>query len=252
MGKYHFPKNNSAMLPLVVRAMQNNFPSSIDSIGFEHDGDEVYFTYTEGEVSYRLAVGFTDFKESVIEVQGEKYVVRVIGEAMEDEDRNMLYKLELLFPELPNTRMIKLSFTEEDQLLVRMSEMPNEKIANVFLKEMNGTNPKLSAYMDMIEKRIGKNTANKRLIDTFAPKLVGARIGSDSYGRIMDEERERQKGSERTSRVIDGIIDKLLRDDDGDDDGPFAFFGEIVDRIKLRIPQKGKAKEIADNGEREE
>ena len=252
MGKYHFPKNNSAMLPLVVRAMQNNFPSSIDSIGFEHDGEEVYFTYTEGEVSYRLAVGFTDFKESVIDVQGEKYVVRVIGEAMEDEDRNMLYKLELLFPELPNTRMIKLSFTEEDQLLVRMSEMPNEKIANVFLKEMNGTNPKLSSYMDMIEKRIGKNTANKRLIDTFAPKLVGARIGSDSYGRIMDEERERQKGSERTSRVINGIIDKLLRDDDGDDDGPFAFFGEIVDRIKLRIPQKGKTKEIAENEEREE
>ena len=252
MGKYHFPKNNSAMLPLVVRAMQNNFPSSIDSIGFEHDGEEVYFTYTEGEVSYRLAVGFTDFKESVIDVQGEKYVVRVIGEAMEDEDRNMLYKLELLFPELPNTRMIKLSFTEEDQLLVRMSEMPNEKIANVFLKEMNGTNPKLSSYMDMIEKRIGKNTANKRLIDTFAPKLVGARIGSDSYGRIMDDERERQKGSERTSRVINGIIDKLLRDDDGDDDGPFAFFGEIVDRIKLRIPQKGKTKEIAENEEREE
>ena len=146
----------------------------------------------------------------------------------------------------------KLSFTEEDQLLVRMSEMPNEKIANVFLKEMNGTNPKLSSYMDMIEKRIGKNTANKRLIDTFAPKLVGARIGSDSYGRIMDEERERQKGSERTSRVINGIIDKLLRDDDGDDDGPFAFFGEIVDRIKLRIPQKGKTKEIAENEEREE
>lgn len=242
MGKYNFQNNKIGMLPLVVRAMQNNFSGSIEEIAFERDGDTVYFTYTEGGSSYKLEVGFCDFKENVIDVQGEKYIVRVIGEAMEDEDRNMVYKLELMFPELPNTRMIKLSFTEDDQLLVRMSEMPNEKIANVFLKEMNGTNPKLSSYMDMIEKRIGKNTANKRVTDTFAPRLIGARIGSESYGRIMDEERERLKSSERTSRVVDGIIDKLLRDDDSDDEGPFAFFGEIVDRIKLRMPQKGKGK----------
>jgi hypothetical protein len=242
MGKYHFPKNNVGMLPLVIRAMQNNFPSSLEGIELEHDSGSVYFTYVEDGTPYRLEVGFSDFKENVIDVHGEKYIVRVIGEAMEDEDRNMIFKLELLFPELPNTRMIKLSFTEEDQLLVRMSEMPNDKIAGVFLKEMNGTNPKLSAYMDLVEKRIGKNTANKRVTDTFAPRLIGARIGSENYTRIMDEERERMKLAEKTSRVVDGIIDKLLRDDESDD-SHFGFLGEIVDRIKLKLPakQKGRA-----------
>ena len=244
IGRYHFPSNNVGMVPLVVRAMQNNFNAHIEAIGFEHEGDSVYFTYTEGGISYRLEVGFSDFKESVIDLHGEKYLVRVIGEAMEDEDRNMLYKLELLFPELPNTRMIKLSFTDDDKLLVRMSEMPNERIAGVFLKEINGTNPKLSAYMDMIEKSIGKNTANKRMTDTFAPRLTGARIGSENYSRIMDEETNRQKLGEKTTRVIDGIIDKLLRDDDEDDSHPLGFIGEIVDRIKLRIPQKAKNKDV--------
>ena len=239
IGKYHFSKNSVGMVPLIVRAMQNNHPSSVDGIEFERDGDSIFFIYTEGGASYRLEVGFSDFKQTVIDLRGEKYIVKVIGEAMEDEDRNMLYKLELLFPELPNTRMIKLSFTEEDQLLMRMSEMPSEKIAGVFMKEMNGTNPKMSAYMDLIEKRIGKNTANKRMTDTFAPSLIGARIGSESYTRIMDEEREKLKLGEKTSRLVDTIIDKLLHEED-DDIAPRGFLGEIVDRIKFKMPKKPK------------
>ena len=252
MGKYHFSKNNVGMVPLVIRAMQNNFPSSLDGVGFEREGDSVYFIYTEGGISYRLEVGFSDFKESVIDLHGEKYIVRVIGEAMEDEDRNMLYKLELLFPELPNTRMIKFSFTDEDQLLMRMSEMPNENIANVFLKEMNGTNPKMSAYMDLIEKRIGKNTANKRVTDTFAPSLVGARIGSENYTRIMDEEREKLKLGSKTVKVVDALVDKLLRDEDAEESGSLGFIGEIVDRIKSKIPQKPKAKQPPLNSKKNE
>ena len=239
IGKYHFSKNSVGMVPLIVRAMQNNYRSSVDGIEFERDGDSIFFVYTEGGTSYRLEVGFSDFKEAVIDLHGEKYVVKVMGEAMEDEDRNMLYKLELLFPELPNSRMIKLSFTDEDQLLMRMSEMPNEKIAGVFMKEMNGTNPKMSAYMDLIEKRIGKNTANKRMTDTFAPSLIGARIGSESYTRIMDEEREKLKLGEKTSRLVDTIIDKLLHEED-DDIAPRGFLGEIVDRIKFKMPKKPK------------
>ena len=241
VGKYHFSKNTIGMVPLVVRAMQNNLRSSIDGIEIERDGGSVYFVYTEGGASYRLEIGFTDFKQSVIDLRGEKYIVRVMGEAMEDEDRNMLYKIELIFPELPNTRMIKLSFTEEDKLLMRMSEMPNEKIAGVFMKEFNGTNPKMTAYMDIIEKRIGKNTANKRMLDTFAPRLIGARIGAENYARIMDEERERQKLGEKTSRVVNTIIDKLLHEDD-EDENPRGFIGEIVDKIKSKMPQRSDLK----------
>ena len=154
----------------------------------------------------------------------------------------MLYKLELLFPELPNTRKIKFSFTDEDKLLMRMSEMPNEKIAEVFLKEFNATNPKMSAYMNVIEKRLGKNVANKRMTDTFAPQLIGARIGSENYTSIMDAERERIKLLEKTSRFVDSVVDKLLHDDEDDDTSQRGFIGEIVDKIKSKIPNKQKRK----------
>ena len=241
IGKYNFSKNNTGAVPLIVRAMQNNYRSSLDGIELERDGNDIYFVYTEGGVSYRLKIGFSDFEKTVIDLHGERYIVKVMGEAMEDEDRNMLFKIELLFPELPNTRMIKLSFVEDDKLLMRMSEMPSEKIAGVFMKEMNGTNPKMSAYMDLIEKKIGKNTANKRLLDTFAPSLIGARVGSECYTRIMDEEREKLKLGEKTSKLVDTIIDKLLHDDD-EDDYSHSFFGEIVEKIKSRIPERLKKK----------
>ena len=238
LGKYHFGKNNCGIVPLIIRGMQNNFKSSIDGVEFEREGESIFFIWHEGAREYRVEIGFYDFKETVIDLRGEKYIVRVMGEAMEDEDRNMLFKLELLFPEMPNSRFIKFSFPEEDKLLMRMSEKPNETIASVYMSELSATNPKMAFVMDIIEKRVGKNTANKKLTDTFAPQLIGARIGSERYSEIMDEQREKQKASEKTNKVIDTLVDKLLHDDD--DDSPRGFFGEIVDRIRARIPQKPK------------
>ena len=69
------------MVPLVVRAMQNNFRSSVDGIEFERDGDSMFFIYTEGGVSYRLEIGFSDFKETEIDLHGEKYIVKAIVES---------------------------------------------------------------------------------------------------------------------------------------------------------------------------
>lgn len=223
-------------MPLLVRGMQNNFKSSVDGIEIERDGESIFFVWYEGGVSYRLEIGFYDFKENVIDLRGEKYLVRVMGEAMEDEDRNMLYKIELLFPEMPNTRHIKLSFGDEDRLIMRMSELPNEKIASVLMSEMNGTNPKLSFFMDLVEKRVGKNFTSKRLTEVFAPRLTGARVGAENYTAIMDEEREKLKAIDKTSKVVDTLIDKLLRDNEDEYDTEKGFITEIFDRIKMKIP----------------
>ena len=100
----------------------------------------------------------------------------------------------------------------------------------------------MSAYMNVIEKRLGKNVANKRMTDTFAPQLIGARIGSENYTSIMDAERERIKLLEKTSRFVDSVVDKLLHDDEDDDTSQRGFIGEIVDKIKSKIPNKQKRK----------
>ena len=250
VGKYNFRKNNFGTLPLFVRMMQNNLRNTIDGVSFEHDGEGMIFTVFEGGVPYSFELGFYDFKESVIDYHGERYTVKCIGEAMEDEDRNMLYKVELLFPELPNTRMFKFSFGERGELLMRMSEMPNQAIADVYISEMQATSPKMTLAMGLIEKKVGKSYVNRKMLETFAPSLIGAKVGTENYTVIMDEEREKLKANEKSARLINTVIEKLFKDD-GDDaravddeDNPIrSFFGDIIGRIKEIMPAKAQKKD---------
>ena len=226
---------------------------SIDGIEFEKDGDDVYFVFNECGESYRLEVGFYDFKTNVIDYHGERYIVKVIAEAMENEDRDMVYKLELLFPELPNTRMIKLSYTEDGSLLMRMSEAPNHRIADVYLDDMILTNPALAFVLGLFEKRIGENIVTKKLREAFAPELVGARVGCENYTEIMDKEREKAKALTKNAKLIDAVVKKLFHDAEAEERGVEvedharssfrAFIDDVVARIRAKFPKREKKPE---------
>ena len=244
VGRFNFAKNNQGILPLILRAMQNNLKNTIDGFIFEKANDSFYFTVVEAGVSYPMEVGFTDFKESVIDYHGEKYLVRVMGEAMEDEDRNMLYKIELLFPELPNLRTLKLSFNDDGSLKVRMSEIPNNHIADIYVSDMQKNSPRIAFFYELLNKRLGKNFVETRLENAFSPTLIGARVGSVGYTAIMDAEREKLRTSEKTTRIINTVVEKFFHDEDEMDEEDRAgfrhFIVDIVDRIKQKIPQKPK------------
>ena len=252
LGRYNFAGNNQSILPLFIRGMQNNLRGDIDSFEFTREGDSLWFTVTEGGTSYKLEVGFYDFKTTVLDYHGEKYIVKAIGEAMEDEDREMLYKLEILFPEMPNTRMIKLSLVEDGKLLVRMSEMPNQRIVDVFLAETTLTDPKIAFIYNLLEVRIGKNFVARHVHDMFAPTMIAANPSAENYTAIMDEEREKIKLKEKNNRFIDGIVKKLFHDSDiidydaeeGAEKSSFlTFFRDVRDRIMQIFPKKQSAEE---------
>ncbi len=254
VGRFNFVKNNHGILPLILRAMQNNLKNTIDGFVFEKANDSFFFTVVEAGVSYPMEVGFTDFKESVIDYHGEKYLVRVMGEAMEDEDRNMLYKIELLFPELPNLRTIKLSFNEDGSLKVRMGEVPNNRIADIYVSDMHKNNPKIAFFYELINKKLGKNFVETRLDNAFSPTLVGARVGSVGYTAIMDAEREKLRASEKTVKIINTVIEKFFHDEDEMDEEDRAgfrhFIVDIVDRIKQKLPAKTRRSENeSENGD---
>ncbi|MBQ2793982.1 MAG: serine hydrolase [Clostridia bacterium] len=244
VGRFNFVKNNHGILPLVIRAMQNNLKNTVDGFVFERVKGSFFFTVVEAGVSYPMEVGFSDFKESVIDYHGEKYLVRVMGEAMEDEDRNMLYKIELLFPELPSLRTVKLSFNEDGSLKVRMSEMPNNRIADLYVADMQKNNPKIAFFYELINKRLGKNYVEARLDNAFSPTLIGARVGAVNYTAIMDSEREKLRAGEKTVKIINTVIEKFFHDEDEMDEedraGFRTFIVDIMDRIKQKLPAKPK------------
>ena len=258
LGRYQFAKNSFSIMPLIVRAMQNNLKGALDAIELEREDDRIFFIFTESGESYRLEVGFYDFKTTVLDYHGERYIVKVIAEAMENEDRDMIYKLELLFPELPNTRMIKLSFCEDGSLLMRMSELPNDRIADVYLDDIGTTNPALAVVLGLFEKRIGENIVKKKLREAFSPSLIGARVGAENYTEIMDGERERVKANSKNVKFIDAIVKKFFHDRDAEErevevedrerSGFSSFIGDVMERIRAKFPQKKKSAE--DSGAR--
>ena len=70
------------------------------------------------------------------------------------------------------------------------------------------------------------------------------------YVSVMDKEREKRRGKERSARLIDALVDKLLREED--DSAERGFIGEIVDKIKLKMTKKQRKSDAnGDAGEEE-
>ena len=91
--------------------MQNNYTGGIESLRFEREGERLFFTSTEGGTDYRMEIGLYEHCSTVLNFNGEKYIVNAIGEATSDEDGHKIYKIELALPEMPNTRRLRLSLS---------------------------------------------------------------------------------------------------------------------------------------------
>ena len=213
LGTYTFAQNNHGILPLFIRAMQNNYTGGIESITFERDRERLFFISREGGIDYRFAVGIYKFETSVLNVNGEKYIVRVLGESEETEDKHKIYKIDVIFPEMPNSRKIKFSFGEDGRLLMRMTEIPNDKIAEPLVEGIYTTNPKLAFAVKMLERRLGDRFLNRKLESVFSPVLVGADTHSKKYLDIVADERARAEEANRATGAISALILKAAETD---------------------------------------
>ena len=102
------------------------------------EGDRLLLISTEGGREYCFAFGFYGYAESIIEPGAERYIALGIADSREDEFGNILYRLELLFPELPNTRRITLSLGADFVMSVKMTEIPDERIAAIRSVSLSG------------------------------------------------------------------------------------------------------------------
>ncbi len=212
LGTYVFPANNHGILPLFIRAMQNNYSGGIESISFERAGERLFFTSREGGTDYRLEVGLYEFKSTVLDFNGEKYIVRAMGEAEYGDGGDPVYKIELILPEMPNSRKMRFTFGEDGRIILRMTEVPNEKIAEPLVESIYMTNPKLAFAVNMLERRLGDRFINRKLESVFSPTLVGADTHSDRYYDIIADEKTRADEASRSTKAISSLILKITGD----------------------------------------
>ena len=139
-----------------------------------------------------------------------------MGEASEDRDGRRIYKVELILPEMPNTRKLRFSFGDEGRLIFRMTEVPDSRLAEPLVEAIYTTNPKLAFAVKMLERRLGDKFVIRKLESLFSPTLIGANPKLKDYGDIIADEKARAEEAKRATGAISALILKAadeVRDD---------------------------------------
>ena len=243
VGEYRFGKNNVGLLPLFVRAMQNNLDSSLESLSMQYEDGELYMTVKESGEEHKIGVGIYGYKSSILTFRGERYIVRCMGEALSLAGENMEYRMELIFPELPNTRTLRLVREGDGRVRVELGENPNNRVAeNMFLR-MSEINSITSMAIEIIERRFGDGIVSGTLKRAFSPTLIGVDVSVPEYQKMIDEESERQRSQSRAVKMIKMVVDRFFRDNPaGQNEGEKEHTAPQSDLGKTTILKKSKRK----------
>lgn len=213
LGDYVLANNNQSVLPLFIRVLQNNYLGGIERLTLAREGELLVLTSREGGVDYRIPVGLYGFVTSDVDFNGEHYLVSAIAEAVETEDREPLFKIELLFPEMPNTRMMKLSL-DGGRLTVRMTETPNERLALPLIDMLADLGKKASFALDFIEKQFGQDFIEKKFAEQFSPTLYAISAEDENFEARLAEENAAVAERLRTAKILTTLISKFIKPDD--------------------------------------
>lgn len=212
LGRYALSKNNHGILPLIVRAMQNNLDSSLQELSFERRGEELYMVALESGARIRIPIGFYEYKSSILDFRGEKYIVKAMGEAIVDANGNREYRIEIIFPELSSTRMIVIKRPYPDRISVSLSESPNNRIIDNYLNRMSSTSSAVSIAFNILERRFGRGFIFEAIKKTFNPIIVGADMDCSNYKSIVDSENGRVAEELNSMRLIRAVVDRFFKE----------------------------------------
>ncbi len=228
LGKYILTKNNQGIFPSFVRVMQNNYQGGIKSLLLSREDNRLFFTSCEDACEIKIELGFYSYKDSVINLKGEYYLVRALAEAVEDKDGSIVYKIELIFPELPNTRRITLSLSPDKKLTVGMREIPDQRIVSAFVDAIPTMTGKYGLLYTLLEKKLGAGFINKKLEELFSPTLIGFESNSeDIVARLNDEDAKLDEKIE-SSKLVRSLIFNFLGNEEKTTENGGGALGKIV------------------------
>ena len=216
LSSFLFRSNNYGILPLFVKMMQRNFSGGMEMLSFERRGDRLYMISREGGVDYALEIGLYSYKTTVLDFNGEKYIARAVGRAFADGAR-LIYRIEIIFPELPNTRHIDIELLD-GRIRFRMSETPNHAVASSFLEKLPENNPKTAFIIEAVERKLGHGFIYGKLEGAFEPTLIGADSSREGFEAIVAREEHAARENLQRIGFITSLIDKFIASDDGEDD----------------------------------
>ncbi len=174
LGIWNVAKNNQSVLPLFNRMLQNNHSAGISSLHFKIEEDKLFLNVVEGASLYTLPIGFGDYHTTELNIKKEKYMVAVLGGFAFNEDGEEILKIELKYPEMPNTRRLKFSIADGRGMLY-MQEMPG---LDVILGLVGATASSLNSSSRLMNFALNSfyvDYCKMKVVEAFSPALPIAR-----------------------------------------------------------------------------
>ena len=204
-----FRQNNVGLLPVFVRVMENCYTGGLESISFRRRGERLWMSATEGGTPLTLEIGLKDFADTALTFREEVYLVRAMGEVMEDEDGRAVYKIELCFPELPNLRRIKFLEQPDGCFKMRLEELPNQELARAFIESFPTKNALLN---EILERRLGDGYLHRLMKDLFSPSLLAIPASKENARVLLEKEEKERFARRRSLGFITGIVSTFFEE----------------------------------------
>ena len=216
IGRYVFPTNNLGILPSFVSVMQNNYGAGLRTLEFTRRGSLLHMRADLGCGAMDIDLGIYSYVESVVVQRGEHYLVRGAVSAESDGDGGLVYRIELIFPEMPNSRRAVLSLQTDGRLTVRFSEVPGDKITPDLLRTATTMNPRLSSLFTMLERALGHDYLAKKVGELFTPEITAISTASPNLEAFLSEENERIAIKVDSSRLVRSIVARFATEEDNE------------------------------------
>lgn len=172
---WRFEPSHTTILPVIIQFMDNNFCKEIKALRLEKSGENLIMLWEAGEETHCIPVGLTSSLPSTLCVGPERFEIATQAQLRYNEDDEPVLKISLSFLEHSSSRIIKLSFKNEN-LLLRLDEIPS--LEGALLSAQAQNNSTLGEGNNTPLNRMLKNNKylNYRIEQLCTPSILGARF----------------------------------------------------------------------------
>jgi hypothetical protein len=181
LGSYIPEENRVGIMPLVMRLIGNNHTDGISKISFVMEEEHLSLEVTEGGILRSYPLGYGEFLYREQDFRGEKYWIGGLIAFAENEDGNEVVKIELVFPEMPNSRRIKLIFPQEDHMVMTLLELPGADVVDSIVNAvvLNDPTPKAELVGKVADIVTSDALFHQQVMHCMEPTLVTVRMVED-------------------------------------------------------------------------
>ena len=181
-GDFLLEDGFASLMPLILRSVTNNFPSSPKAVRFSFEPDLCRCTFLCGESEITIDAGLqTNAIRSWIRLGGEDYFIGSSAELTTDEEDRTVLKLYIHFLQAPCTRLMKFIFYKDGhKVFLRMDELPSVKTATEMLFGLVDSGS--GSLKEITMEAISKNRLRQRAKEIMRPRVKGTLL-SDGLDR---------------------------------------------------------------------